>query len=92
MTGISAGSFWPSASRVTTYCGTQLDAQGVAHAQRVAVTEVLAQHEGDGAGVLGHLVRPVVAPVDHDERRDRQAARLGRHGARARRRCCASSS
>ena len=52
MTGISAGSFCPSASSVTTNSRAELDAQGVADAQRVAVPEVLVEHEGHRTGVL----------------------------------------
>ena len=58
----------------------ELDAQGVAHPQRVAVAEVLGQHVGHGAGVLGHLVGLVGASVDHDEGRDREPTGHGRHG------------
>ena len=57
----------------------QLDAEGVTHPQGVAVAQVLAQHEGHGAAVLGDLGGLVLAAVDHDQRGDGQTAGLGRH-------------
>ena len=44
------------------------------------MTQVLAEDEGQRPGVLGDLVGPVAAPVDHHQRRHGQAAGLRGHG------------
>ena len=50
--------------------GTQFDAERIAHAEGVAVAEVLRQDERDGAGVERHLVGVIIPSIDDDECRD----------------------
>ena len=60
---------------------SELDGQGIAHPERVAMPEVLREHEGDRTGLQRDAVGVVVAAVDDHHGRDRQAARFERHGA-----------
>ena len=59
---------------------SELDGQRIPHPERVAMAEVLREHEGDRTGLGAPRVGVVVAAVDDHHRGQRQAAGLGRHG------------
>ena len=85
--GHLAGSFWPSASRVTTYRAPCCEASCVAEPQGRTLAQVDGQHAGVHAGVEGDLGRAVGAAVHHHEGRHLEIADERRAWPSARRRC-----